>query len=156
MLFDAICLHVQQNILLNFASFILTFLQNKSGKAATEDDADLSNEEYIVEKILAKRFNPKKRCSEYLIKWEGYSQWVPPSINRLCFLFSRIVTMYVLKYPKFLAKTIRGNLQKLQQLAKIYWMNSSGISLSKRNLKQRNNRLIRESSDVRVCRRKNQ
>jgi len=49
-------------------------LQNKTGKAATEEDADLSNEEYIVEKILAKRFNPKKRCSEYLIKWEGYSQ----------------------------------------------------------------------------------
>ncbi|XP_011692344.1 PREDICTED: mucin-5AC isoform X2 [Wasmannia auropunctata] len=47
--------------------------KNKFGKAATEEDADLSNEEYIVEKILAKRFNPKKRCSEYLIKWEGYS-----------------------------------------------------------------------------------
>ncbi|TGZ54251.1 Chromodomain Y-like protein 2 [Temnothorax longispinosus] len=47
--------------------------KNKSGKTATEEDADLSNEEYNVEKILAKRFNPKKKCSEYLIKWEGYS-----------------------------------------------------------------------------------
>lgn len=45
----------------------------KSGKAITEEDADLSNEEYVVDKILAKRFNTKKRCSEYLIKWEGYS-----------------------------------------------------------------------------------
>ncbi|KYM76405.1 Chromodomain Y-like protein 2 [Atta colombica] len=44
----------------------------KSGKATTEEDANLSNEEYIVDKILAKRFNTKKRCSEYLIKWEGY------------------------------------------------------------------------------------
>ncbi|XP_011065669.1 PREDICTED: flocculation protein FLO11 isoform X1 [Acromyrmex echinatior] len=44
----------------------------KSGKATIEEDADLSNEEYIVDKILAKRFNTKKRCSEYLIKWEGY------------------------------------------------------------------------------------
>ncbi|XP_012523319.1 uncharacterized protein LOC105829192 isoform X2 [Monomorium pharaonis] len=48
--------------------------KSKSGKAATEEDADLSNEEYIVEKIIAKRLNPKKKCLEYLIKWEGYSQ----------------------------------------------------------------------------------
>ncbi|XP_025996673.2 pneumococcal serine-rich repeat protein [Solenopsis invicta] len=48
--------------------------KSKTGKAATEEDADLSTEEYVVEKILAKRFNPKKRCSEYLIKWDGYSQ----------------------------------------------------------------------------------
>lgn len=47
--------------------------KNKSGKAATEEDAESSNEEYVVEKILAKRFNTKKKCSEYLIKWEGYS-----------------------------------------------------------------------------------
>ncbi|KAL0128185.1 hypothetical protein PUN28_003442 [Cardiocondyla obscurior] len=47
--------------------------KHKSGKTATEEDTELSSEEYIVDKILAKRFNPKKRCSEYLIKWEGYS-----------------------------------------------------------------------------------
>ncbi|XP_018354549.1 PREDICTED: mucin-5AC isoform X3 [Trachymyrmex septentrionalis] len=46
--------------------------KTKSGKATIEEDADLSNEEYIVDKILAKRFNTKKRCPEYLIKWEGY------------------------------------------------------------------------------------
>ncbi|XP_018371151.1 PREDICTED: zinc finger protein 37-like [Trachymyrmex cornetzi] len=44
----------------------------KPGKATIEEDADLSNEEYIVNKILAKRFNIKRRCSEYLIKWKGY------------------------------------------------------------------------------------
>lgn len=73
--------HVQ-NLLL----FILIFLQIKSGKATTEEDANLSNEEYIVDKILAKRFNTKKRCSEYLIKWEGYPQWVF-CINRTCIFF---------------------------------------------------------------------
>ncbi|XP_011062609.1 PREDICTED: zinc finger protein 708-like [Acromyrmex echinatior] len=46
--------------------------KTKSGKATTEEDADLSNEGYIVDKILAKRFNTKKRCWEYLIKWKGY------------------------------------------------------------------------------------
>ncbi|KYM75570.1 hypothetical protein ALC53_13998 [Atta colombica] len=44
----------------------------KSSKATTEEDTDQSNEEYIIDKILAKRFNTEKRCSEYLIKWEGY------------------------------------------------------------------------------------
>lgn len=48
--------------------------QGKSTKATGDEDRDSSTEEYIVEKILAKRFNPKKRCSEYLLKWEGYSQ----------------------------------------------------------------------------------
>ncbi|EZA62581.1 uncharacterized protein LOC105276812 [Ooceraea biroi] len=47
--------------------------KSKSGKAAAEEEMESSNEEYVVEKILAKRFNPKKRCSEYLIKWEGYA-----------------------------------------------------------------------------------
>jgi len=44
----------------------------KSSKATTEKDTDQSSEEYIIDKILAKRFNTEKRCSEYLIKWEGY------------------------------------------------------------------------------------
>lgn len=30
--------------------------------------------EYVVEKILAKRFNPRKKQYEYLLKWEGYPQ----------------------------------------------------------------------------------
>ncbi|KAI5630675.1 hypothetical protein NE865_16615 [Phthorimaea operculella] len=28
--------------------------------------------EYVVEKILAKRFNPRRKQYEYLLKWEGY------------------------------------------------------------------------------------
>ncbi|XP_011503443.1 PREDICTED: uncharacterized protein LOC105366638 [Ceratosolen solmsi marchali] len=38
-----------------------------------ETNAETSDEEYIVEKILAKRFNPKKKVYEYLLKWEGYA-----------------------------------------------------------------------------------
>ncbi|XP_015184080.1 PREDICTED: uncharacterized protein LOC107070411 isoform X2 [Polistes dominula] len=45
---------------------------HKIPKAAGEEDRDSSTEEYYIEKILAKRFNPKKRCPEYLLKWEGY------------------------------------------------------------------------------------
>lgn len=30
--------------------------------------------EYVVEKILAKRFNPRRKQYEYLLKWEGYPQ----------------------------------------------------------------------------------
>lgn len=33
-----------------------------------------SEDEYVVEKILAKRFNPKRKYYEYLVKWEGYPQ----------------------------------------------------------------------------------
>ncbi|KAK7864558.1 hypothetical protein R5R35_007328 [Gryllus longicercus] len=40
-----------------------------------------SEDEYVVEKILAKRFNPKKKYYEYLLKWEGYpheqNTWEP-------------------------------------------------------------------------------
>lgn len=32
--------------------------------------------EYVVEKILAKRFNPRRKHYEYLLKWEGYPQLV--------------------------------------------------------------------------------
>lgn len=32
--------------------------------------------EYVVEKILAKRFNPRRKQYEYLLKWEGYPQYV--------------------------------------------------------------------------------
>ena len=49
--------------------------KQKSGSKSMQpkDDNQESGEEYVVEKILAKRFNPKKKCHEYLLKWEGYS-----------------------------------------------------------------------------------
>ncbi|CAK9797792.1 Chromodomain Y-like protein 2 [Anthophora quadrimaculata] len=61
--------------------------KGKSSKAG-DDDRDSSDEEYTVEKILAKRFNPKKRCSEYLLKWEGYGHehntWEPAEHVATC------------------------------------------------------------------------
>ena len=41
--------------------------KNKNGEESSED-------EFVVEKILAKRFNPKRKYYEYLLKWEGYPQ----------------------------------------------------------------------------------
>ncbi|XP_014475320.1 PREDICTED: serine-rich adhesin for platelets isoform X1 [Dinoponera quadriceps] len=64
--------------------------KNKTGKtvAATDEDVDQSNEEYVVEKILAKRLNTKKKCAEYLIKWEGYAvednTWEPAENVAVC------------------------------------------------------------------------
>ncbi|KAK9306855.1 hypothetical protein QLX08_002726 [Tetragonisca angustula] len=62
-------------------------LKVKSNKAG-DDDRDSSDEEHIVEKILAKRFNPKKRCSEYLLKWEGFghehNRWEPAEHVATC------------------------------------------------------------------------
>ncbi|CAL7935612.1 unnamed protein product [Xylocopa violacea] len=61
--------------------------KGKSSKAGDED-RNSSDEEYTVEKILAKRFNPKKRCSEYLLKWEGYGHehntWEPAEHVATC------------------------------------------------------------------------
>ncbi|XP_033178164.1 uncharacterized protein LOC117233890 isoform X3 [Bombus vosnesenskii] len=60
-------------------------LKTKSNKAGDDDSSD---EEYVVEKILAKRFNPKKRCSEYLLKWEGFghehNRWEPAEHVATC------------------------------------------------------------------------
>jgi hypothetical protein len=36
----------------------------------------MKKEEYIVEKIVGKRFNPRKRLWEYEVKWENYSEYV--------------------------------------------------------------------------------
>lgn len=36
--------------------------------------AEESVSEYVVEKILAKRYNMRKKQQEYLLKWEGYPQ----------------------------------------------------------------------------------
>ena len=38
------------------------------------DETKDSEDEFVVEKILAKRFNPKRKYYEYLVKWEGYPQ----------------------------------------------------------------------------------
>ncbi|XP_022838028.1 uncharacterized protein LOC111365070 isoform X2 [Spodoptera litura] len=44
--------------------------------------------EYVVEKILAKRFNPRRKQYEYLLKWEGYpheqNTWEPVENMETC------------------------------------------------------------------------
>ncbi|KAG6456973.1 hypothetical protein O3G_MSEX010046 [Manduca sexta] len=44
--------------------------------------------EYVVEKILAKRFNPRRKQYEYLLKWEGYpheqNTWEPIENMETC------------------------------------------------------------------------
>ncbi|KYN32894.1 hypothetical protein ALC56_12710 [Trachymyrmex septentrionalis] len=44
----------------------------KTDKATTAENANLSDKEYIVDKVLATRFNTKKQCMEYLIQWKSY------------------------------------------------------------------------------------
>ncbi|XP_014225005.1 flocculation protein FLO11 isoform X1 [Trichogramma pretiosum] len=48
-------------------------LTEKKVKSTNESGEHSSEEDFNVEKILAKRFNPKKKCYEYLLKWEGYA-----------------------------------------------------------------------------------
>ncbi|XP_026673136.1 flocculation protein FLO11 isoform X2 [Ceratina calcarata] len=63
-------------------------IKPKGKSTKPDDDRNSSDEEYTVEKILAKRFNPKKRCSEYLLKWEGYGHdqntWEPAEHVATC------------------------------------------------------------------------
>lgn len=44
----------------------------KPAKLPGEENGESSDEEYVVERIVAKRFNPKKKSFEYLLKWEGF------------------------------------------------------------------------------------
>ncbi|KHN77965.1 Heterochromatin protein 1 [Toxocara canis] len=43
------------------------------------DEGD--EEEFVVERVLAERYNPAKKCMEYLLKWQGYGDedntWEP-------------------------------------------------------------------------------
>lgn len=45
-------------------------------------------EEYVVEKIVSKRYNPRKKTFEYLIKWENFDSnqntWEPPAHLQSC------------------------------------------------------------------------
>jgi len=56
-------------------------------KVNAESDDDIE-EDFVVEKIVGKRFNHKKRQVEYLLKWEGYppeqNTWEPLSNLTTC------------------------------------------------------------------------
>ncbi|XP_033225777.1 msx2-interacting protein [Belonocnema kinseyi] len=77
--------------------------KSKTPKSPGENEP--SDEEYVVEKILAKRLNPKKRCYEYLLKWDGYAHefntWEPIESVSTC---------------KFLLEEFERNLAKQKEL----------------------------------------
>lgn len=67
--------HYLFKLIINFLSF-----QKKTDgeikitpllKANTE-----SEEEYVVERIVSRRYNIRKKAYEYFLKWEGYSEYV--------------------------------------------------------------------------------
>lgn len=51
-----------------------TPLPSKTNRRAKRTDPNNNTvKEEVVEKIVAKRFNPRKKCYEYLVKWECFS-----------------------------------------------------------------------------------
>ncbi|XP_050351184.1 uncharacterized protein LOC126773965 isoform X1 [Nymphalis io] len=57
-------------------------------RSEREGGAGAEAGEYVVEKILAKRFNPRRKHYEYLLKWEGYpheqNTWEPVENMETC------------------------------------------------------------------------
>ncbi|XP_044271976.1 uncharacterized protein LOC123015941 [Tribolium madens] len=54
-------------------------VENENQKTGIRTLPEKDKEEYNVEKIVGKRFNPRKRYWEYEVKWENYSEltWEP-------------------------------------------------------------------------------
>lgn len=54
-----------------------------------------SGQEFVVERVVARRFNQKKRQFEYLLKWEGYppeqNTWEPADNMSAC---SHLIKQY--------------------------------------------------------------
>lgn len=61
-------------------------IAKRTGKAPLDSNGDTID--YVVEKILAKRYNPRKKVHEYLLKWEGYpheqNTWEPAENMNTC------------------------------------------------------------------------
>lgn len=59
-----------------------------TNKDTDHDIDDEQEEDFVVEKIVGKRYNPKKKQVEYLLKWEGYpseqNTWEPLSNLTTC------------------------------------------------------------------------
>lgn len=45
---------------------------DKDGDSENDDEEEDEDDEYVVEKILDERINPKTKKLEYLVKWAGY------------------------------------------------------------------------------------
>lgn len=61
---------------------------NRSAQKTIANSENNETEEQNIEKILAKRFNPRKREHEYLVKWENFTHehntWEPQSNLTTC------------------------------------------------------------------------
>lgn len=61
---------------------------NKIAKRTIPDSENNETEEQTVEKILAKRFNPRRKEHEYLVKWENFTHdqntWEPYTYLKVC------------------------------------------------------------------------
>lgn len=61
---------------------------NRSAQKSVPNSETNETEEQNIEKILAKRFNPRKREHEYLVKWENFTHehntWEPQSNLTAC------------------------------------------------------------------------
>ncbi|XP_037042637.1 uncharacterized protein LOC119078987 [Bradysia coprophila] len=61
---------------------------NKIAKRTIPDSETNETEEQTVEKILAKRFNPRRKEHEYLVKWENFTHdqntWEPYTYLKVC------------------------------------------------------------------------
>lgn len=73
---------------MNDDNFVLTSQVNSTNKDGEKEIDDDFEEDFVVEKIVGKRYNPKKKQIEYLLKWEGYppeqNTWEPLSNLTTC------------------------------------------------------------------------
>lgn len=85
-------------------------VMQKSGKGKDSED------EYVVEKILAKRFNPKRKYYEYLVKWEGYphdqNTWEPVENMAAC---DKLVETFERNLARQKAMQLKASSQLSQQ-----------------------------------------
>uniref|UniRef100_A0A069DZN3 Putative chromatin organization modifier protein n=1 Tax=Panstrongylus megistus TaxID=65343 RepID=A0A069DZN3_9HEMI len=62
--------------------------QDKDIELTKDGESSFQEEEFVVEKIVSRRFNPRKKQYEYLLKWEGYpseqNTWEPAENLEAC------------------------------------------------------------------------
>lgn len=71
-------------------------MDEKDDDEDEDEDNNASGEEFVVDKILAKRYNRKTGTTEYLIKWKDYdsdndNSWEPAAncVRNLPLFFKR-------------------------------------------------------------------
>ncbi|XP_073970208.1 chromodomain-containing protein chromator isoform X3 [Rhodnius prolixus] len=63
-------------------------VKSRKKKKTKDGESSFQEEEFVVEKIVSRRFNPRKKQYEYLLKWEGYpseqNTWEPAENLEAC------------------------------------------------------------------------